>query len=277
MSERRGRSAGRGGGGAGGWLGVLGLGLVLGMGMGMGMGWVGVSAAGERGELGGGGGAVEELGDDEDRARLREAVEFWGRAIAGSPEDEAGYRRRGELRFFLGDIAGSLEDFDRAIELKPEVMPYLWQRGISLYYAGRYREGREQFEVHQEVNRHDVENAAWHFLCHAREGGLEAAAAALIPIAGDSRVPMAEVHLLFGGEVGPEAVLAAVDEAGGGEAERRNHLCYAHLYLGLWHEARGDEEAMLAHMEKAAVEHRMDHYMGRVAQIHLALRRAGLE
>src|SRR5207244_800732 len=78
------------------------------------------------------------------------------------------YVRRGMDQFQWGHIKESLADFDRAIALAPKQAPYLWQRGISLYYAGRYDDGRKQFELHQTVNGNDVENAAWRFLCMAR-------------------------------------------------------------------------------------------------------------
>ena len=34
-----------------------------------------------------------------------------------------------------GDVAGSLTDFDAAYEADASLRPYLWQRGISAYYA----------------------------------------------------------------------------------------------------------------------------------------------
>ena len=70
--------------------------------------------------------------------------------------------------FKAGRIAESAAGFDRVAKLAPGSAPQLWQRGIALYYAGRYKECREQFESHRTVNPDDVENAAWHFLCVAR-------------------------------------------------------------------------------------------------------------
>jgi len=73
-------------------------------------------------------------------------------------------------------------------------MPQLWQRGIALYYAGRYDDCRKQFEAHRTVNPDVVENAAWHFLCVARADSVAAARAALLPVGPDRRVPMHEVY-----------------------------------------------------------------------------------
>ena len=121
-------------------------------------------------------------------------------ALSGPDDDPlptaAAYVSRGMQRFRDNDIAGSLQEFDRAAQLAPRSAPHLWQRGISDYYAGKFRAGRKQFESHKAVNPHDVENATWHFICVARQDGLEAARKALIEIdiKRDTRVPMAQVY-----------------------------------------------------------------------------------
>ena len=99
-------------------------------------------------------------------------------------------------RFRENQIAESLRQFSRAIELDPKIEPYLWQKGISHYYAQEFEKGRHQFEVHEQVNPHDVENAAWHFLCVAKSEGLTAARKALLTMDGahDRRVPIAEIY-----------------------------------------------------------------------------------
>jgi len=44
---------------------------------------------------------------------------------------------------------------------------------------------------------------------------------------------------------------------------------YAHLYVGLYYEAHGDEAKCREHMA-AAVERKIGHYMWDVANVHLA-------
>ncbi len=178
--------------------------------------------------------------------------------------------REGVKAFYEAKPKESVAAFDKLIKLTPAARPELWQRGLSLYYAGDYQGGREQFEVHQTVNTADVENAAWHFICVARAENVEAARKALIPIEGDSRIPMKEVHELFSGKGSVEAVLAAA-ETGEGE-DLRNHRCYAHLYLGLYFEALGDEAKAKDHILKSAKDYSMDHYMGTCAQVHAKVR-----
>jgi len=178
--------------------------------------------------------------------------------------------REGVQAFYDAKPKESVAAFDKLIALEPAAKPQLWQRGLSLYLAGDFKGGREQFEVHQTVNSNDVENAAWHFICVARAESLEAARKALIPIVGDSRVPMKEVHDLFAGKGSVDEVLKAA-ESGEGEA-LKNHRCYAHLYLGLYFEALGDEAKAKEHMLKAANDYRMEHYMGKSAQVHVKVR-----
>jgi lipoprotein NlpI len=178
--------------------------------------------------------------------------------------------REGVDAFYEAKPKESVAAFDKLIAIVPDSKPQLWQRGLSLYYTGDFKAGREQFETHQTVNTADVENAAWHFICVARAENVEAARKALIPIEGDTRVPMKQVHELFAGKATVEDVLKAA-ESGEGEA-LKNHRCYAHLYLGLYFEALGDVAKAKEHMLKAAKDFKMDHYMGKCAQVHVQLR-----
>ena len=201
------------------------------------------------------------------------ALELLGRAVEADPDNPRWFNARGAVRFRLAMIEPSIEDFDRAIALDPAIEPHHWQRGISYYYAGEYEKGARQFELHQTVNPQDVENAVWHFLCVARWKGLDEARARLIPIKGDARVPMAEIHRLFSGKATAEDVLKAASAGNPQPRELRQRLGYAHLYVALYHEAHGQAAASLEHIRKS-VDHfpASGHYMGDVARVHLRLR-----
>ena len=179
--------------------------------------------------------------------------------------------RRGSEQFLAGKIDESIQSFEQVVSIQPKAKAQLWQLGIAYYYAGRFQDGRTLFELHQKVNPNDVENAVWHFLCVTQVEGIEAARKKLIPITGDTRVPMQEVHALFAGTGKADAVLKAASEVRE-EGSRRNALCYAHLYLGLFEEARGDKSKSMEHINKAAIEFRQNHYMGEVARVHAKLR-----
>jgi lipoprotein NlpI len=179
------------------------------------------------------------------------------------------YVARGMLRFRENKITESLRDFDQAVRLDPRTAPHLWQRGISYYYAGDFKKGRAQFEMHQKVNPHDVENAAWHFICVAQIEGLEAARKLLMEIdtTRDRRIPMSEVYEFYAGRSSSDAVLQAAEEAGTQEARM-----YAHLYLGLYHEVAGDQDKARDHLRRAAGARLRNHYMHDVAKVHLLQR-----
>jgi lipoprotein NlpI len=168
--------------------------------------------------------------------------------------------------FLSGHIAESVAAFDTFARLRPELAPGLWQRGIALYYAGRYKDCRAQFESHRTVNPDDVENAAWHFACVARGETPAQARAALLPVGPDSRNPMREIYEMFRGTLSPEQVLAA---AGG----RLESEFYAHLYLGLYFEAFRNSARAIEHITAAAADRyaAAGGYMHAVARIHLEI------
>lgn len=203
--------------------------------------------------------------------RYEQAEAAYTRAIEAGAASYEIFNRRGMARFRLADIDGSIEDFDRAIEMEPRYEPYHWQRGISYYYAERFRDGRLQFESHQTVNPNDVENGVWHFLCAARELGLEEARRRMLPISGDPRVPMREIYQLFRGEVEPEVPMAAARSEALSDGERASALFYANLYLGVYYEAYGDV-ALARKYLTAARDLDLGHYMWAVADVHVRLR-----
>jgi lipoprotein NlpI len=165
--------------------------------------------------------------------------------------------------FVEGRFAQSATTFDQAAKMIPQEAPYLWQRGIALYYAGRYTDCRRQFESHRTVNPDDVENAAWHFLCVAREQSPDKARAALLPVGPDSRTPMREVYQMFRGALTAEDVLKAAGNSASGQF-------YAHLYIGLYSEAIGRKDLALKHIKEAASDRfaPVGGYMHMVAVVH---------
>ena len=198
-------------------------------------------------------------------------------APKNSPQERvraSALQRRGAAHFFAGKITESIADFDDYLAIYPQEDPFHWQRGISYYYAGAYGKGRAQFERHQTVNPQDVENAVFHFICAAREpgGSVEKARAGFITIESDPRVPMKEIWALYAGKGTVDEVVKAASAGTPGEEEIRNRLCYAHLYIALYLEASGDAEGSARHIALAAGKYRMDHYMGKVAQVHAKLR-----
>lgn len=89
---------------------------------------------------------------------------------------------------------------------------------------------------------------------------------------------MKEVHDLFAGKGSEESVISAAKNEGNPQKspQARNAMMYAHLYLGIYHEALGDTAKMKEHIKHAASTYRMEHYMGKVAQVHAKLRQIQL-
>jgi lipoprotein NlpI len=165
--------------------------------------------------------------------------------------------------FLAGRVKESVVGFDRVAALVPEAAPQLWQRGIALYYVGRYDDCRKQFESHRTVNPNDVENPAWHFLCVAHAESPQKARAALLPVGPDQRSPMREVYEMFKGTMMPDGVLAAAGQS-------LSARFFAELYVGLYYEATGKKTEALTHLKAAAAERfaSAGGYMHRVATLH---------
>ncbi len=191
--------------------------------------------------------------------------------VAERPAPSASdYVSRGETEFLAGQVDPAVQSFERAIELEPRAKPHLWQLGICYYYAEKFDQGQDLFESHQAVNRNDVENAAWHFLCIARAKDVKEARKRLLEIdtRRDTRVPMAEVYELYAGRGSPEAVRAAAEKDGG----ERSRM-YAHLYLGLYYEVSKQPDLARKHMQQSAAAKLNNNYMHGVAKVHLLKRK----
>ena len=69
--------------------------------------------------------------------------------------------REGMAAFSAGQVEESIALFDSVIAANPNSKPYLWQRGLSLYYADRFKDGAEQFATDVAVNPNDTEESIW--------------------------------------------------------------------------------------------------------------------
>ncbi len=172
-------------------------------------------------------------------------VVLWFACVVLAAQNPQALLNRAVDEFEQGRFAQSAATFDQLAKAIPDEAPQLWQRGIALYYAGRYADCRRQFESHRTVNPDDVENAVWHFLCVAREQAPDKARAALLPVGPDSRAPMREVYQMFRGALTADDVLKAAGSGAAGQF-------YAHLYIGLYSEALGRKDLALTHIKEAA-------------------------
>lgn len=200
--------------------------------------------------------------------RYKKAVDDFTHVIKMDPTFADAYQRRGEEYFKLAQFEKSVADFEHVIELQPHRRPYHWQLGIAYYYTCQFEKGMKLFEDHQKVNKDDVENAVWHFICVAKMLGIDEAQKQLLPITKDTRVPMMQIYTLFKGKGTEEDVIKKAHEGPviGGVVNRQ--IFYAHLYLGLYYEVLEDDAKAYNYIKKAAQQYKQNAYMGEVARVH---------
>ena len=201
------------------------------------------------------------------RGQHAEAIERLTEVIAKNPATAEAWYHRGREHFRAGKITESVADFDKYVQLRPQSQAQQWERGISYYYAGQFAKGAKQFEDYQTFQNQDVENSVWRYLCVAREQGVEKAQATLLPISDDRRVPMMQIYDLYRGKLQPADVLAAAQADNPDKPWLNQQLFYAHLYIGLWHEAAGRAAPAKEHIFEAE-KHKIAHYMWDVAHVH---------
>ncbi|CAI5999504.1 unnamed protein product, partial [Closterium sp. NIES-65] len=146
------------------------------------------------------------------------------------------------------DVQGSVVEFDRALQLDPSQEPYLWQRGLSLYYLGKFQEAAEQFRKDVAVNPNDTEEAIWCFLSEARVVGAQQARQQFLLVGQDPRPVMRAAMDVFQTGGDPKKILAAAAADFG----RPSALFYANLYVGLFHESEGDQDQSRRYILEAA-------------------------
>ncbi len=196
---------------------------------------------------------------------LENQLREWHAVIRSRPNDPKAYIQRGMVNFKLAKIDESIQDFDTAEKLDPRLTPYLWQRGLSFYYADRFEEGAKQFEIDLTVNSRDVEETVWRYLCIARQQGATEARNSLLEVKNDPRQVMRRLWELYAGNCAPEDVIAA------GKIDGIRGLFYSHLYVGLYCEAGSDIAGAREYIAKA-IEWELDDYMWYLGRVHLLLR-----
>jgi lipoprotein NlpI len=198
-----------------------------------------------------------------------EAIAAYTQALELDPKYLIAADRRGGEKFKLGQIQESIDDFNAYLKANPKAEPAHWRRGISFYYAGKYAEGAKQFDDGRVEFGADVENVFWHYLCNARKDGVEAARKNLLALTGrDARVPFMRVYDLLQGKAKPANVIETAEKADLRGNDKTEALFYAHLYVGLYYEAQGDEAKCREYLT-AAVDRKIGHYMWDVANVHL--------
>jgi lipoprotein NlpI len=190
----------------------------------------------------------------DNEGRSEQALADYSQLLKIRPEHSATLQLRGSLHLRLGHFDEAIADFDQYLKLLPANEPYHWQRGIALYYAGRYEESRLQWKKCHLARSNDVETALWHFACVARSTGLKEARASLPAAGNDPRLPLIQLHSFFAGKIQPEEVIATAQAGKPAKDELSRRLFLAEFYLGLYQEAGGNPKLALEHLDRA-LEH----------------------
>ena len=154
--------------------------------------------------------------------------------LYGSPQpSKASGVRDGMSAFADNRVEESIRLYDEIIAQQPQSKPFLWQRGLSLYYADRFADGADQFATDVAVNPNDTEEQIWHLLCLAEKGkvGLEAARPRALTVGTDRRPVMRAAQALFLGK----SDAAPLEQYAAGSSASDEF--YSNLYLGLYAEA----------------------------------------
>jgi lipoprotein NlpI len=186
-------------------------------------------------------------------------------APAQPADSPAAFEDRAEAAYGEDRLADAMADFDRLKALVPDVAPYMWQRGVTLYELGRFAECATQFASYHEANPRDLESVVWHFLCNARGQSPDRAKAALLKPGSDPRIMREQIYEMVVGRMTPDDVLEQANESVAPAS------FYAELYVGLYLEALGDRAGALTHLRRAASPDLQDDggFLNIVAHVHL--------
>lgn len=187
------------------------------------------------------------------------------------------YYHRGRALFCLNRVEEAVEDFDRYVELRPEVASRQWERGIAYYYSGQWEKGAKQFELYQTYHDNDVENSVWRFLCLAPLIGVEEARHTMLPIRRDPRIPMMDIYDVFRGKATPLHVSLATFSDHPPIEQLDARTFYARLYMGLYYEVvEKDNDSAELLLGQAVEQYRnnqqINRFMWSVADVHVKRR-----
>ena len=186
------------------------------------------------------------------------------------------YVGAGMQAFREGRVQESIAYFDQAEAAEPQIDPFLWQRGLSYYYANDFGKASQQFRRDVKVNPLDVEEIVWDIASQLRADDSTAfplkTALQLPPNQSDRRPIMAVVYKLFQGQANEQALAQAGHQTG-----RASDEFYSLLYLGLFaetalHDTTKAENYLrqAVHTEYAQNTGRRD-YMTDVARVRFIL------
>ncbi len=95
---------------------------------------------------------LDEARSSAEAGDARGAIALFDRLVTEHPDYAEGWNQRAIMRYLLGDVAGSLQDIERVIELEPRHFGALSGRGQCFLQQERYQEALGAFEDALSVN-----------------------------------------------------------------------------------------------------------------------------
>ncbi len=191
----------------------------------------------------------------EDRRKMNkdldETIQRLTESIRTDPKNVSFYSRRGDALFFRGRFQQSVADYEKMVELNPQLDASHWRRGIAWFYAGQFKQAAHQFEIYNTFDNIDRENGIWRFFSQTKGYGLKQARQGLLKYQKVDRQPFPAVYKLFEEKLTPDEILAQIAKADIDKIERERRLFYAELYIGLNYEIHGKPQPAVEHLRKA--------------------------
>lgn len=153
--------------------------------------------------------------------------------------------RDGVTYFKAGKFQDSVNSFDTSIALNKASEPFLWQRGLALYFNGQYNQCASQFMKDVDVNPRDTEEAIWNYVCRAETSDVKKSD--IIKLAGvDSRPIMRVAYGVFDGTSSWQQ-LRDIGTTNAGVSG----FFYSRLYLSLYFHTLHDSANALKYINEA--------------------------
>jgi lipoprotein NlpI len=169
------------------------------------------------------------------RGMAREAKGDLGRAIADydqairiDSKNTGIYDNRGIAWAAKGDLDRAIADYDQAIRLDPKNSSWYFHRGLSNLYAGALPTALADLNQASELNPKHAYAALWLDIVNKRSNLPSRLAEAVKQI--NMTWWPAPVIRLYLGQLTPEAVLAAADDAN--PRAKQGRVCEANFYTG---------------------------------------------
>jgi len=207
-------------------------------------------------------------------SNFEEAYSDYNAILRLKPDHLQGLFLRGDANLRRGRFAEAIADYDLSLQLNPKLEARHWKRGIAYYFAGRYEDGRRQFEKCLKAETNDVENALWHFACVARAASPEKARAALFTVQPNTRLPlnqtMLQLHAVYSSATKAEDLLALTPGMDATLEKSTDQAVYASFFLGLYYEVTRQPRKAVECFEKTDRLTRRGHNLGDLARLRIA-------